>query len=118
MARPSANPTHRAAALDQGKESVEIAYFVTVLTREQAPPERLLTLACEHWAIENKLHYVRDVSLGDDRCRVRAGAGRPPASETSPSQSIRRTGPSVPKARENFREDRQAAISAMTNRFL
>ena len=50
----------------KGKVSVEIVYFVTSLTREQASPERLLTLAREHCAIENKLHYARDVSLGED----------------------------------------------------
>ena len=26
------------------------------------------------WAIENRDHYVRDVILGEDRCRVRTGA--------------------------------------------
>ena len=27
-----------------------------------------------HWGIENGLHYVRDVTLGEDRCRVRKGS--------------------------------------------
>lgn len=27
----------------------------------------------EHWRIENCLHYVRDVTLGEDACRVRKG---------------------------------------------
>lgn len=27
-----------------------------------------------HWDIENKLHHVRDVTLNEDRCRVRASA--------------------------------------------
>ena len=26
-----------------------------------------------HWGIENRLHWVRDVTLGEDRCRVRTG---------------------------------------------
>ncbi|MGH6837835.1 MAG: hypothetical protein ACREDT_03370 [Methylocella sp.] len=78
--------------------------------------EPLLALAREHWAIENKLHYARDVSLSEDRCRVRAGARALACSETSSSQSSAE--PSVPEARENFREDRQAAIAAVTARFL
>lgn len=27
-----------------------------------------------HWAIENRLHWVRDVTLGEDACQVRSGA--------------------------------------------
>lgn len=27
----------------------------------------------EHWAIENGLHWVKDVVLGEDDCRTRAG---------------------------------------------
>ena len=27
----------------------------------------------DHWQIENGLHYVRDVTLGEDACRVRSG---------------------------------------------
>jgi hypothetical protein len=37
-------------------------------------PEVFLKLNREHWAIENKLHYVRDVTMGEDACRVRSGA--------------------------------------------
>ena len=36
-------------------------------------PERLLELVRGHWAIENRLHWVRDVTLGEDGCRVRTG---------------------------------------------
>ena len=39
----------------------------------QAPPARMLALVREHWAIENKLHYRRDVSLGEDACQTRTG---------------------------------------------
>ncbi len=34
----------------------------------------MLTLARGHWGIENRLHYVRDVTLGEDASRVRTGA--------------------------------------------
>jgi hypothetical protein len=53
----------------------EIAYGVTSLTPAQADPARLLALNRGHWEIENRLHYVRDVTFDEDRCRIRKGAG-------------------------------------------
>jgi hypothetical protein len=35
----------------------------------------LLELTRAHWTIENRLHYVRDVTFDEDRCRIRKGAG-------------------------------------------
>ena len=43
------------------------------MTRTRADAARLLALTRQHWGIENRLHYVRDVTLGEDRCRVRRG---------------------------------------------
>ena len=57
-----------------GKVSTETAYLITSLTAAEAGPERLLELSRNHWAIENRLHYVRDVSFNEDRCRIRSGA--------------------------------------------
>jgi hypothetical protein len=58
---------------EKGRHSVEVAYRITSLGREQADAERLLALDRGHWGIENGLHHVRDVSLGEDRCRIRTG---------------------------------------------
>ena len=49
---------------------------VTDLTADQAGPAALLDYNRGQWAIENKDHYVRDVTLGEDHCRVRT-ATRP-----------------------------------------
>ena len=38
-------------------------------------PAHLLKLNRGHWGIENGLHWVRDVTFDEDRCRVRKGAG-------------------------------------------
>lgn len=57
-----------------GKSEQETAYGITSLTPEEAGPERLLALARGHWGIENRLHGVRDVTLGEDACRVRSGS--------------------------------------------
>lgn len=101
-----------------GKISTEIAYIVTSLTAAEAGPKRLLDLSRTHWAIENRLHYVRDVSFNEDRCRVRAGARALAAIRNLVLHLIRSRGMSVPEARENFREDRAEAIAAVTGRIL
>jgi hypothetical protein len=53
----------------------ETVYGVTSLKPEDANPQRLLALSRDHWSIENRLHWVRDVTFDEDRCRVRRGAG-------------------------------------------
>ena len=58
----------------KGKTEVEVVHGITSLSREQADAARLLELVREHWSIENKLFGVRDVTLGEDACRVRTGS--------------------------------------------
>ena len=56
-----------------GATSVQIVLAITSLTRLQANAQALLNLSRRHWSIENRLHYVRDVSLGEDACTVSSG---------------------------------------------
>ena len=58
----------------KGQTTVEVVYGITSLRPGQATAARLLALARGHWGIENRLHYVRDVTLGEDACRVRKGS--------------------------------------------
>ena len=58
------------------KTTIEVAYRITSLKPEQADAARLLNLDRGHWGIENALHHVRDVGLGEDACRVRSQAAR------------------------------------------
>lgn len=57
----------------KGETSVEIVLAITSLTRLRADAGKLLSLSRQHWSVENRLHYVRDVSMGEDACRVRSG---------------------------------------------
>jgi predicted transposase YbfD/YdcC len=57
-----------------GKTTTEVVYGITSLPRKRADARRLLELTRQHWGIENRLHYVRDVTFGEDDCRVRSGA--------------------------------------------
>jgi predicted transposase YbfD/YdcC len=56
-----------------GRTTLETAYAITSLPPERATPEQLLVVWREHWHIENKLHWVRDVTFDEDRSTVRAG---------------------------------------------
>ena len=61
-----------------GLERIETGYAVTSLSEEKATPQQLLKIWREHWHIENKLYYVRDVTFGEDLSPVRTG-NIPPA---------------------------------------
>jgi predicted transposase YbfD/YdcC len=58
----------------KGRTRTETSYAITSLTPPNAGPRRLLDLWRGHWGIENRLHWVRDVTLDEDRCQVRTGA--------------------------------------------
>jgi len=53
----------------------ETVYAITSLTAEQAPPSELARHIRGHWHVENKLHWVRDVTMGEDASQITTGAG-------------------------------------------
>ncbi len=48
--------------------SAETAYYLSSLPPE---PARLARVVRAHWSVENQLHWVLDVTMGEDECRVR-----------------------------------------------
>ena len=58
-----------------GAVSQETRYFITSAPRELADAGALLRWTRGHWSIENRSHYVRDVTLGEDASRIRKGGG-------------------------------------------
>ena len=58
-----------------GETTREVRSFITSAPRSEAGAETLLKWARGHWSIENRSHYVRDVTMGEDASRIRKGSG-------------------------------------------
>lgn len=58
--------------LYQGKEQLQSRYYISsaVLTAQE-----LAAAVRSHWAVENQLHWVLDVSLKEDECQIYRGHG-------------------------------------------
>ena len=56
----------------KGRRSTETRFF---LLSERLDPERFLGTVRSHWAVENSLHWVLDVTMGEDGLRNRRDNG-------------------------------------------
>jgi predicted transposase YbfD/YdcC len=61
----------RRTVTKKGKKTVEVVCLIT--SDRDADPETLATWVRGHWHIENKLHWVRDVTYQEDKSLVRTG---------------------------------------------
>jgi predicted transposase YbfD/YdcC len=61
-------------ALDGQRTGKEIIHAVTSLSAELAGPAQLNHYAREHWCVENRLHWTRDVTFHEDASQLRTGA--------------------------------------------
>ncbi|WP_160159692.1 ISAs1 family transposase [Streptomyces sp. 3213.3] len=61
--------------LKTGSVSRQTIYAITDLPSQQASPQRLGQLARSQWAIENRLHFVRDTAFREDASKIRTGHG-------------------------------------------
>jgi predicted transposase YbfD/YdcC len=61
------------STLDDVRVSIETRFYVTDLSADDATIEHLFRLVHGHWSIENGLHWVRDVTFGEDLSQVRTG---------------------------------------------
>jgi len=56
-----------------GGSTREHVFVITSLPADQVSPAQLADYVRGHWGIENRLHWVRDVTFDEDRSQVRAG---------------------------------------------
>lgn len=61
--------------LKTNKTSEELVYLITNARKEKLSAKRLFELKRSYWDIENKLHYVKDNTFGEDRSTIRARFG-------------------------------------------
>ncbi len=67
--------TRRTRRISERKWRTETSYAITSLPAAQARPAQLAEWIRGHWKIENQLHWVRDVTLGEDLSQARTGTG-------------------------------------------
>jgi hypothetical protein len=91
--------------IKKNKTTEEVAYGLTSLESKKADPCRVLALNRGQWSIENRLHYVRDVTFEEDGSTIRTrNAPRVMASLRNLVISIFHIVgiDSIPEARRNF----------------
>jgi predicted transposase YbfD/YdcC len=60
---------------EAGRESIEVVYYLTNLSFDHATAAQLAEWIRSEWHIENRLHWVRDVTFDEDRSQIRTGDG-------------------------------------------
>ena len=61
----------RRTVTKNGRKTVEVVYLIT--SDRDAGPATLAAGLRRHWEIENRLHWVRDVTYQEDKSLVRTG---------------------------------------------
>lgn len=64
----------RRTTTGKGRRSVEVVYVITSADHWTAPPSTLAAWVRGHWGIENRLHWVRDVTFDEDRSQIGTAA--------------------------------------------
>ncbi|MBN1137860.1 MAG: ISAs1 family transposase [Anaerolineae bacterium] len=99
--------------LGDGLVMHEISYGITSQTAQEANPAQLLQTIRQHWGIENGLHYRRDDTLREDRCRLRGQSAHAMAVINNLVLGLlRRSGVvNVPDARRDYEANLQGAVN-------
>lgn len=103
-----------------GTISHEIAYAITSLSPQQADTDALLALWRDHWLIENRLHWRRDVILREDHSTIRSGTSPRAVAALRDTMLaiVNDVAEPLTEIREIFAENRLKAITAAQKGFL
>jgi predicted transposase YbfD/YdcC len=74
-ARPSRSPAPANARTALNAPSARPCTRSPLLTAEQAQPDELARYIRGHWHVENRLHWVRNVTMGEDASRIATRGG-------------------------------------------
>lgn len=58
-----------------GKTTEETVYGGHIQSEDEKSPQQILLESRSHWVIENREHYVRDVTFCEDKSKIRTGNG-------------------------------------------
>ena len=100
-----------------GATTVETVYAITSLGYRDADPALLAAWIRGHWGIENAVHWVRDVTYGEDFSRVRTGSGPQvmAALRNTAINLVRLTGhPNIAGAQRRYSWQRTAALDIIS----
>jgi predicted transposase YbfD/YdcC len=104
----------RRTVTKKGKKTVEVVYLIT--SDRDADPATLAAWVRSHWEIENRLHWVRDVTYLEDKSLVRTGnAPRVMASLRSLAISLLRLNghPNIAAANRHHARDPQRTLKLL-----
>jgi predicted transposase YbfD/YdcC len=98
-----------------GKITTQQICFITSLGSSQASPEELLAYNRNHWAIENRLHWVKDTLLREDVSTIRTGAAPQTAAalRNAALRALRGLHASPTQAREIAADDKNSALQLL-----
>lgn len=74
-ARLAIQVTRRRRSLTGRRWRTETVYAITDLDQTQIRPDEIADILRGHWHIENRLHWVRDVTFDEDHSQIRTGHG-------------------------------------------
>ena len=74
-ARLAIQVIRRRRSLTGRKWRTETVYAITDLDQAQIRPDEIADIIRSHWHIENRLHWVRDVTFAEDHSQIRTGHG-------------------------------------------
>lgn len=63
----------RGTVTRSGRGTVEVVYLICSVPMTEVAPAQVAAWIRWHWTIENRVHWVREVTFDEDRCTIKPG---------------------------------------------